>query len=382
VPRYRADYLAHFRTLRDEAFAPQRVEQLATAYQSLIRESMRGEPSSIYGFDAFERNLREDVQVAADRPPRGGGPTPAPGATPAPGGQLPTRSIPGVLRIVNERSAWLATHAELQRPDLRLSERTQRPERPAGGENVAVAVRFEGTDAPVAAELQVRVDGAAPRLIPMVPADEGLWTGTLPAEAPGTEVDYAVRVELADGRAVFHPAANQTQPWAYTVSTVTLPPAATGELVINELAGDNRTGATDPAGEHEDWIELVNRGRSPLSLAGFYLSDSEGDPWRFALPEQTLAPGEHVVVWCDDDLDQGPLHAGFRLSKDGETVTLATREAIVDTVTFGPQAPDQSFGRIRDGDDEWAVCRRTTPGRANACGRLEPWLLFLPLSSR
>lgn len=67
-------------------------------------------------------------------------------------------------------------------------------------------------------------------------------------------------------------------------------------------------------GAFRDVVELQNRSDAPVSTAGWYLSDS-ADPFGWALPEMTLAPGEYLVISCES------LTTGFGLS-EGETLRL------------------------------------------------------------
>jgi hypothetical protein len=81
-----------------------------------------------------------------------------------------------------------------------------------------------------------------------------------------------------------------------------------------------------------------------------------------------LAPGEHVLIWADDDPEQGPFHAGFKLSRLGEDVGLFDRDGrtLIDSVSFGPQRTDVSYGRSIDGGGLWQLCENPSPGAANS----------------
>ena len=73
-----------------------------------------------------------------------------------------------------------------------------------------------------------------------------------------------------------------------------------------------------------------------------------------------------MLIWCDDDESQGPLHTNFKLSMDGEQIKLlkSDGETIIDSLSFGPQIIDQSYGRIPDGNDEWGFMI-PSPGFSN-----------------
>ena len=77
-----------------------------------------------------------------------------------------------------------------------------------------------------------------------------------------------------------------------------------------------------------------------------------------------------MLVWCDNDPEEGPLHADFRLSGDGEEIGLFGRLAagnpVIDSYVFGAQTPDISEGRETDGGLPWVFFTEPTPGASNA----------------
>ena len=81
----------------------------------------------------------------------------------------------------------------------------------------------------------------------------------------------------------------------------------------------------DEAGESDDWVEVRNTGSETVSLDGLGLAESTSPEFRDIMQfpaGTTLAPGEYLIVWADNDVEQGPLHAPFKLSGDGEVVAL------------------------------------------------------------
>jgi len=137
---------------------------------------------------------------------------------------------------------------------------------------------------------------------------------------------------------------------------------------INELMAANATFMTDEFGEYEDWIEIYNPGPGPLNLAGYYMTDDFSQPYLYAFPDTTLGPLEFLVVWADEDQIQGPLHAGFKLNRNGEKVVLHRQGSAleaVDLVIFPPQGDDISWGRRIDGRCPWDYVYDPTPGDWN-----------------
>jgi hypothetical protein len=140
------------------------------------------------------------------------------------------------------------------------------------------------------------------------------------------------------------------------------------DVVINEFLADNKNSMPDPAGEHDDWVELYNRGSKPVLLSGIYMTDDPAalKKWRFPLDTLFLNPDKILLVWCDEQEGQQGVHAGFKLSKSGEFIALVDADgvSIIDSLSFGAQATDVSFGRFPDGSDFWKTMS-PTPGTKN-----------------
>ena len=139
------------------------------------------------------------------------------------------------------------------------------------------------------------------------------------------------------------------------------PTAAPSEsnVVINEiLAKSDLT---------EDWLELYNGGDSSVDLSGCALFDdgTAEDPWIF--PEGTeIDAGDFLLVWADDGVEGEGLHATFKLSKDGETLTFLDASGVtLDSVEFPALAAEESYARTEDGGSEWGIVSSATPAASN-----------------
>ncbi len=149
-------------------------------------------------------------------------------------------------------------------------------------------------------------------------------------------------------------------------------------LVINEfMASNNSTsGFHDSTGDYDDWIEIYNFGDTPIDLAGMYLSDKPDNPTKWQFPsgyssQTTVQAYSFIVIWADEETSEGPLHAGFKLSADGEDIVLSDANGnSIDSITFGPQTANISYGRYPDGPHEWRFMGVPTPGAQNNAGYL------------
>ena len=140
---------------------------------------------------------------------------------------------------------------------------------------------------------------------------------------------------------------------------------------INELLAKNVNGVVDQAGDHEDWIELVNATPVAMDLSGYFLTDDPASPTAWAIPAGTLLmPGDTYLVWADNEPTEGPNHATFKLSSGGEQVCLFQPDGVTlqDQVVFGPQLDDVSTGRLFDGGAQLVTFPDPSPDALNAPG--------------
>ena len=143
--------------------------------------------------------------------------------------------------------------------------------------------------------------------------------------------------------------------------------ATPGILITEVLAANTRTVADD-RGRYADWIELHNPTDTPISLAGYSLTDDPDEPGKWRLPFTTLAPGAFLVVWASglDQVAPEGWHTSFQLSRGGEYVGLFGPDGqMVDAVTFGEQEVDVSLGRLGTTDGRWVFFPDPTPWTAN-----------------
>jgi hypothetical protein len=122
--------------------------------------------------------------------------------------------------------------------------------------------------------------------------------------------------------------------------------------VFNEFLSVNDTSNTDESGEYDDWLELANPTGQPLDLSGYGLTDglAAGEA-QWTIPAGTVVlPGNLLLIWCDEDEDQGSLHASFKLSANGETVSLLDSNGeLVDEIEIPALPVDTSWARAFSG---------------------------------
>ena len=197
----------------------------------------------------------------------------------------------------------------------------------------------------------------------------GLWTSesvvidTLTYGEQTENVSYGRTIDGADNWGFFidHPV------MGYTCS----PMGSNITIKMNEFLAKNGTVNQDEFGNYGDWIELYNYGVNDIDITGMHMSDTPSDPTLYTFNPAIISPEEFILVWCDATTDDpitvpDTLHANFKLSAGGETVGFyLNANTIIDTVTFGGQTEDISYGRFQDGTDDWYTFTAPTPWESN-----------------
>ncbi len=186
------------------------------------------------------------------------------------------------------------------------------------------------------------------------------WQGTIPPLGPASVAEFTLQATDSENKTAAHPLSGTI--------VLNTPDINADGLVINEFLAINDHINQDSNGEYEDWLELYNGSDETLDLNGYYLSDDPEWLTRWRFPEQTieLAPGEWLLIWCDDDPDQEGWHTNFKLDGDGEFIGLVAPDGytIIDSIFFGEQNPDTAYGRVPDGGSSWQWAT-PTPAEGN-----------------
>jgi hypothetical protein len=188
------------------------------------------------------------------------------------------------------------------------------------------------------------------------------WIGTIPPLGVGGFGRFQISAIDINGQTQVYPRT--------TFVTIKAPEIDTTNIIINEFLAKNDATNTDGAGEYDDWVELHNPTSKDVFLSGMYLTDNPDDltKWQFPFGGVGIASNEYLLIWCDDDLNQPGLHANFKISVDGEFIALVASDGvtIIDSLTFGPQSADVSYGRNPDGSDTWDYFTSPTPAAPNS----------------
>lgn len=135
------------------------------------------------------------------------------------------------------------------------------------------------------------------------------------------------------------------------------------KIKISELMVKNDATLLDSDGEFSDWFELVNTSDSPVSLAGWRVSDGE-DKSGWSFPDVTIDAGGYLLVFASSKESTGTeLHASFSLSEDETLYLYAPENYLADSAPNVSTMADHSSVRRADGSFE--DCIWPTPGYSN-----------------
>ncbi|MBL8899041.1 MAG: lamin tail domain-containing protein, partial [Planctomycetes bacterium] len=194
-------------------------------------------------------------------------------------------------------------------------------------------------------------------------AGDGVYGATIPAQAPGSILDYYTLAQTAAADMSFLPRNADFGAESLQIQWST----GTSPIHINEFVAQNVTGIVDENSQHEDWLELYNDSTVAVDASGMWLTDDLSRT-KYQLRTGTIIPARGtLLVWCDEDGTQGPYHANFKLSASGEAVGLFASDGVtlVDSFVFGTQVADIATGRLYDGQGPWVSLPTPTPAARN-----------------
>ncbi|HKX61210.1 MAG TPA: lamin tail domain-containing protein, partial [Verrucomicrobiae bacterium] len=164
---------------------------------------------------------------------------------------------------------------------------------------------------------------------------------------------------------------------------ITNNPAQAG-IQINEVLANARS-STNSDGTITDWVELYNPSNGQVDLSGMSLTDQLTTPRRWVFPQgSVIAALGYRVVRFDSAAPAttnfaAVLNTGFGMKTAGDSLYLFNRPQsggeLLDSISFGIQAPDWSIGRVPSGGSNWNL-NLPSPGGMNIATALgNPGLL-------
>ena len=141
---------------------------------------------------------------------------------------------------------------------------------------------------------------------------------------------------------------------------------------INEIVASNDAGLQDENGDYDDWLELYNPGAEPMDLSNWKMTDAfeeyvAGGKEGYTFPAGTSIPaGGYLIVWGDDEPEEGPLHMNFKLKSEGEMVSLINPQGDVhQNISWPALSSTESYAAVPDGSVNFQQDQTPTASRTN-----------------
>jgi hypothetical protein len=340
VPEYRQRYLAHMRTIVSEMLSLSTSQAMISQYSAMIDAEVQADTKKIYTYQQFLSGLVT------------------------------------LQNIINTRRNTINNNAEVNTTgavitNLQVTGSTGMWQ-VLPGENPIATVDVISPDGIAQAWLYYSdaMVGNFSR-VPLLNAGGSTYEAILPAiELSGIMRVYVEAVEAnAAGTRSYLPVGAEHDVFYYFA----MPEWVDSEIVINEIMAKNNTTALDEAGQYEDWIEIFNKGSESVDVSGYYLSDDISNLTKWVIPNGVvIAPGDYLIVWCDEDEMDGFMHSNFKLSSSGENLTLLTNDLkIADQVFFETQQTDMGYARVPNGTGDFTIQEPTFSANNNTLGVAE-----------
>lgn len=151
----------------------------------------------------------------------------------------------------------------------------------------------------------------------------------------------------------------------------------TDNIVISEVMTKNTYTLEDDYGNHPDWIELYNPSSEAVNLSGWMLLGGRDSATAFVFSDQVLAPHDTLIVYASGlshNKSGYVLHAPFKLSSSGDTLTL-TNAAGQSVTSLEIPALDADVSWALTAGGEYEACLSPTPGSFGAASQQSETLL-------
>ncbi|MDW3647336.1 MAG: CotH kinase family protein [Bacteroidia bacterium] len=359
IPSIRQRYLAHVRSILEDYFTSSYADPLIDDWAAMIDSSVQADPKKFYTYSEYQSALNSLKQSIVTR-----------------------RNF-----LLND--AELTNINPLSIDQVSYSVNGQNWQAPTSTEEVDVQSLISGSSGVSSVWLYygeslsgsfekiemfddgLHNDGAAA---------DGQYGASIPPMSLGTYVRFYVEAIANDAASTksYEPKGAEHDVYIYQVLTES---ATDKPIVINELMAQNDAAVADSAGDYDDWLELYNTSGTSVDLSGWSLSDDINELDKYVFPSGSILDADsYLVIWADEDLDQGDFHADFKLSADGESLYLSNNmQELVDVVNFPSTNADMAYARLPNGSGPFIFQAHTIGqfnGSANSATDLDPELDF------
>ncbi len=330
VPLYKKIYTAHMRTIINDIYDVDTIQEMAYGMQDTIETYAYADPNLFPPFtfgDYFRYNV-DNYLITPDG-----------------------SHWCGITSTITPRLAYLLNNNEIQKIAPAIGYVLQENMDPEAEEDVIIQAQVTGA---TTVELMSTVNTFNSQFtsVPMLDdgqhddgeANDGVYGAIVPFQENGSHVKYYIRASNADAL-ILSPRKAEHEFYDYIVGS--LPGTS---IVINEINYNSADNEFDP----DDWVELYNPTSETISI-GLWEFKDENDDHVFTIAEDvSLAPDQYLVL-CKDgaaftalfpDVSNYVGDLGFGLSGGGELIRLFDSSGVlVDAVEYDdsdpwPEEPD------------------------------------------
>jgi len=324
IPLYKKIYTAHMRTIIDDIYNVNYIQDLAYGMQDSIETYADDDPNLFPPFtfaDYFRYNV-DNYLITPDG-----------------------SHWCGITSTIAGRLPYLLSHSEIAKTAPVIINIIQENENPLHGDDVVIQSLVSGA---TEVELMVTTNdfNAQFASVPMYDdgqhndgdANDAVYGAVIPFYESGDHIKYYIRASNADAL-ILNPRKAEQEFYEYTIGS----DAQDSTVVINEI-NYNSADEFDP----DDWVELYNPTNETLDIGNWMFKD-EADDHIFTIPENTLLAPDQYLVLCKDgavftalfpDVSNYVGDLGFGLSGGGELIRLFDVDGeLVDAVEYDDSSP-------------------------------------------
>lgn len=246
---------------------------------------------------------------------------------------------------------------EMYKGPATIGEIKYSPQEISPDDEVTVVATISDLQGVVAAKIEYTVNGGAKKEVGMSKENGDIYIGVIPKQTDESVVVFTVVVENKAGLTSI------SKEQTYTVGVI---PVAYGNLVLNELNGNDK------------FIEVFNRGDIAIPLAGVYVEKDGKIVWTGS-EEQSLPAGGYLLLYSEDVKGEMTDHPEDQFFGSGLSPKKAVRvqlfspsgTSIDDFNLVGYEKPaPASYSRWENGTGKWMYAD-ATPGKPNVEGAEE-----------
>ena len=342
---WKKKYIAHAKTIVENYFTNNQYLTLANSYRNLIDSAVLADSNKFYSYQDFQNSISTNIVNGS-------------------------YTIPGISTLADARKTYLQSTAEFQLVAPEIDAYFLSKNTPDLGDPVVITAKINNSGS--SNVWFYYRENLTQNFSKIQLFDNGQNGDTLQNDSKfsnhfvlnSNSLDFYFYAENSDA-CFYLPQEAEHQFFKLFSSSVS---PSSNQVFINELMASNVSYEKDEFGQYEDWIELYNAGTNRIDLGGCFLSDEKSNPYKFVFPVDTwIEAHSFLVIFADEDPStKYYTHCNFKLSGNGDKVILSDiRGNLLDSVSFGQQTDDYSYGRCPDGTGNFAEIKKPSFKKSN-----------------